>query len=938
VFVPRLLRRIFPVVLGLLVAVAIAPTGATASPAHPAGGPATPSLVPLGVVPCSGPEVPANYSGTLAVEGGPLASSAATDVPLGFSYFEEDKVNYVRNGTLASENCTRESGTVRTNASAGFAVHLTTPAENCTLNPSGGEECTTYFVPFGPFSIATVDVPAGYALSVEANGTGITLAWVAEFARVSLSPGPPLATFASGGSWTFAAVPESANGSVSPLAPNDSWALTGSDFRFSAPPAGASAVVAAGPGWANGTLTVGAAVTVGPNTFVAPNVSIALAAVPTALAATTLNRTVVDLGGTVALNVSATGAAGYRYSLSIAPEPALAPADGGCSTRAIAGAPSTVDVECLTDLAFASAGNVSVAVNLSNGASAASWLSPNVTVVAPPTVVLAPAAPAGYAGRPIPVDLLAGSGVAPYAAACLAPGVGPRTCFAGAGPVFAFAPTYSAAGNYSARAWLVDATGTNRSLTVRVEVADPLALGAVSLGNASPAAGVLSRFSVPLAGGLLPAKFWWNSSGSTAPIAAGVADADGALAATYAPPAAGSLDLSVTVVDALGTRVEANLNVAVGPGPVARVVPVPAAAGSAVTVGRPDPIAWQAYDALGEPIGAFAAPVDLVVRSSAGTAALAWVNLSRLGPLSAAPVGSFAIPASAWTGGELPLTFTAAEAGVLTLALEGSALPGGVAVRNVSAAPDLEHLRLFAPSVAVAGVTVNRTFWHVSDRFGDPVPGALVTVQLVTPGSAVDTLLPVETEGEGGTGVWVNFSLPTGSDGTVRVLDLAGDLLYGPVRAPTPAVVSGPLVTLELAVVAGALGAGTVGGSIVHVRRRRAERPAPRSDEEELRRLAEGRAEAVEIVRSLGVADLAALRAAWTDEAPSETELGEWLASLVADGTLSTAAGPTGEPEYALAPATAPEGPRVVVDAEALERAVAARDAAVRDDGPLGTG
>ena len=105
----------------------------------------------------------------------------------------------------------------------------------------------------------------------------------------------------------------------------------------------------------------------------------------------------------------------------------------------------------------------------------------------------------------------------------------------------------------------------------------------------------------------------------------------------------------------------------------------------------------------------------------------------------------------------------------------------------------------------------------------------------------------------------------------------------------------------------------------------------PRSEEEELRRLAEGRAEVVEILRARSTADLDAVRSAWHGDAPAGDELGEWLASLVADGTLTAASGPAGRPEYALAPPR-PAEPRVVVDPEALARAVARREAAERDE------
>jgi hypothetical protein len=924
--------RLFPVgfaaVGGLFVALTLlsSSVGGTAVPGLPATGPV---LQVSGNGPCTTPTLPVGFSGTVGIEGGPLAASSVEGIEIAYSYFVEVNVTDEPYGTLASENCTLETGSALTNASGGFAVRLGLPPTTCSSGSPSGETCTSYSGPFRALSVGTPDVPDGYGLAASESGATFALEWVADLTALSMSPAPPNATLASGASADFVARPEMANGSTSPVAPTFSWSLGGAGYRFLSSPDGDSATVVAGPGWSNGSLRVRASVTVGTSTFSTANVTVALTTVPLAISDAVVNRTVVDAGGTVELSVNATGAAAYSYTLSVGP--GLARASSLLPCRVGTSGSASATVRCTAELAFPTPGTGSVSVNVSNGVASATWVSPSITVAPSLTLALSPAAPVGYAGASLPVVLRAGSGVGPYLKACLAPGFGGPICLSGAGPSYSFAPTYPAPGNYTAQAWLIDATGANSSVPADVRVVGPLTVGTLRTSNASLSAGVPTLLSAFVAGGVLPATAWWNLSGSSGPIATAVVTADGLLSAEFDPLVAGTAVLSLTVADALGTVSQTRLAVRVGPGPVAAVTPVPSPTNSPTEVGRPVGLRWQAFDAFGEAVPTFAAPVDLVVRTASGVAALSWVNLSGLGPLSLSPEGSFAIPSSAWVAGELSLTLAPAEAGTLSVALEGSALPGGAALLNLTATPDLDHLRLYDPEVVVAGTWSNRTFWHVTDRFGDPAPGAFVTVQYTAPGVERDLVLPVAGSGAGGTGVWVNYTMPPDPSASLRILDQAGDVLYGPVAPLAGADRTAPLAPLADAVGAVGLVAGVGAGASGYVRRRRALLPRPRSEEEELLRLAEGRAELVEILGGVGVADAARLRAAWTRDPPPVEELKEWLASLVADGTLSEAPGPGDRPEYALRP-PADDAPRVVVDEAALERAVAVRDAAVRED------
>ena len=117
------------------------------------------------------------------------------------------------------------------------------------------------------------------------------------------------------------------------------------------------------------------------------------------------------------------------------------------------------------------------------------------------------------------------------------------------------------------------------------------------------------------------------------------------------------------------------------------------------------------------------------------------------------------------------------------------------------------------------------------------------------------------------------------------------------------------------------------------VRRRARARPTPATDEEELRRLAEGRGELVGLLARLGSADLRTLEAAWQPP-PAPPALADWLASLIADGTVDAAVGSDGGARFRLAEGRPNPTTRVTVDAAVLERAIDRRDAELRGDSP----
>ena len=67
---------------------------------------------------------------------------------------------------------------------------------------------------------------------------------------------------------------------------------------------------------------------------------------------------------------------------------------------------------------------------------------------------------------------------------------------------------------------------------------------------------------------------------------------------------------------------------------------------------------------------------------------------------------------------------------------------------------------------------------------------------------------------------------------------------------------------------------------------------------------------------------------------PSRGELAEWVASLVSEGVIAISHGPDGAPRYAAVGWPEPVSPRVQVDPELLEAALARRPGEVDDDDP----
>lgn len=874
---------------------------------------------------CSEPLGPGGLPGSLSIVGGPLNASSAVGVELNYTYSVVYRTIFLETGKTLAAGCLTEHGTTTTGANGSFSVAPSPLPGTCT-ETAAGPKCTEYAGPSGPIGLTPVEgLPVGYGLSVHRSLNRLDVGFVYELAGVAIDPAGPTVTTSVAAPTEFTAVALAANDSASPVEATFSWSLNGTGWEFEGASDEATVVALAVAG--AGVATVGVRATAVVDGVPLPTVtgSVQALAVATAIDSGEANRTALDAGGSVAMQLTAEGAAGFAYRAYFQPGLGLAAVPATCTSGAPVG--GEAPLACSAVVRYPEAGLAVPTANVTNGYSIAVWEFPEVTVSPPPELGVSPEAPVGYAGSPVDLNLVVanGTGTRPFAGACLASGAGPTTCLSAPGPRWSFAPTFSNPGNYTASAWARDASGANASVGFEITVVAPLALGGfeLPLGNAS--VGSPFVLGAPVAGGALPLRYWWNASGLSGPVASGELRTDGNLTATLVPSTAGPMEVTLSVADRLGSVVEGSLLLVVALAPAARVATLVGAPAGPVTAGEPVRFAWAAYDRTGAPDRSFSANLDLSL-ATGEEAPLAWVNASGVGPLEGLSPGVYGIPSSAWIGGVLDLNVTVGSAGSFDVQLTGAGLPSAVASMTLTVAPDRSHVRLFDPQVRQGGGRTNATLWRVADRFGNPVPGALLTVELSLVNDLSDQVVAAIALPGGGSGVWINYSAPGSGAGELTVVDAAGQSVLGPLPLPVPGATVPNGATIEA--VATAVPLGAIGLAALAVARRRRRSPGTDS-EEELRLLAEGRARTVALVESAGAIDLAGLEAAW-DPPPAPPALAEWVASLVADGTLHARVGEDGRARFCLASGR-PEGPRLTLDPEALARSLRQRDDELRD-------
>ena len=870
--------------------------------------------------PCSTAPAPVAPTGTLSVVGGPKNSTGVDAVPIQYTFHLGVRVVNARTGAEIASGCERETENATTNLSGGFAFAPALPATTCE---SPTTVCVEFSGPFGPYSVLpTVAPPAGFVLGSSGGPTSFDLRWVYELASVQLNLPGPSVTLSPGAPTAIVAEPKMANGSASPLHPTFTWSLSGTGWSFSMAPSGPNVTIVAAPGAGVGLLSVRASATAAGVVLDPPATSLTLLAQATVIDSGELDRTTIDAGSAIRATVLGVGAPGYAYSASVTPGLGLPTIAAPCRIGNETG--GVESLRCVANVTYPSPGVAQPTARLTNGFSTSDWVFASVTIATAPEISIEPTSPTGYVGAPVPIGIAtaAGTGTAPYAVACLDAGPAGSACQSSPGPAWTFAPTFATPGTFAATAWAIDSEGENGSTGFSISIVPTLVVGPVGDGGGNATAGTPLVLSSTVAGGVLPIRYWWNASGVSGSFAAGTSPIDGRLAATIVPTGAGAMTVSLTVVDALGSERESVELIAVGPAPpfsVGAVVPPP---GAPVTAGAAFEIVWGAEDQDGAAVHGFAAPVVLTL-DRAGAPANGSVSVAGVGIVPPLGNGTFGVPGAGWIDGELTASITVTTAGPLSVSLGGTALPGLVEPVRLSIAPDRSDLRLFAPRVAVGDPRGNSTFWQVTDRYGNPAPGAELAVRLVWGAASRTSLTTVFSTPGNTSGAWVNFTAPGPGSATLSVIDAAGDVVVGPLVVPSLAPgppVSAATVTLATAVPVGALGA-VVSGLV----RRRARSVARTQDPEaDLRRLAEGRSQVLELVRRAGAADLAELEAGWRPS-PPPADLSDWLASLVADGSLSARIDPDGRARFYPVDGRA-AGPRITFDPEAFERAQRRRD------------
>lgn len=900
----------FAVAVGALVLPALLAGGSAPTLAPGSWGPAPPRGAVPALSTCSGPMAPTPVNGTLSVAGqlGTPPSVAGVAVDVHYSYL----LNYTPRGGPSSFTCVPRLIPFVTGGQGQFSVNLTIPTGGC-----GPSSCAAYQGPYAPVSFTLQNAtPAGYEFQAGLSGAQATLRFIDALDLLETDP--------AGRETVSVAAPVvvvghalAGDGTPTPAPVNWSWRLAGSGWALLSATNVSTLEVQASSGAGPATITVWANGSYGGRGTDLGPVGLVLSAAATAITATAVYPTQVDAGTPAEFSVNASGSGGYPYTATFAPGLGQAPVAALCSSGASSG--GLVTLGCQARVTYNRSGSASPSVTVSNGFSSASaFLSP-VDVSGALALAFVDPATASYPGRPVSlsVRVAEGTGTAPFGLACLTGGPSPWVCTAAPGGNATFALAFSVVGSYSLRATIQDAAGANASASTVLRVAtapqlDPLVPAPTNLTVGEP-----TVLTSALSGGAFPVAYWWNASAPNGTFASGSGVADGTWRTTFVPSAAGLVQVTLTAVDALGTRATALTRLLVTAGPATTIggTPVPLE----LTAGVPLVIPWVALDSGLEAVPAFSSALSLqLLPDGGGPPGPAWVNVSGQS-FAVGPDGTVTVPASDWTDGRLNVSLTVLRAGSGQLTVGDSALlpfdrPGPYAL-TVSADP--YHLHLVDPVVEQAGARSNSTLWQVVDRFGNPEPSGFVVVRELFGGGEVDADSPLHFDGAAAR-VWVNYSVPGTGSGMVSVYSEWGESLLGPVQV---GAVAPPDLSAAFLVV-GAVAA--LGAAAVLVRRRQLQRRRRERAEGELERFARGRSAALAAVDSTARTLEEVRGRLQLGFVPEPEELSEWLQSLLAEGAVAAEPGPDGSPRYRASGVGEPEAPpRVEVDAAALEAALA---------------
>jgi hypothetical protein len=898
----------------------------TVGPGHPAALPNGPIVSVRPAAACSGTARAASVAGSLSVEGTRTPRPTVANATVSVRYLYQTNQTSKLGTTLT---CSVADAVVPTNASGGFSANLSIPSTSC-----GMTGCLTYLGPFGPlgFRVTTGQTP-GYFLSTHWVGTTVDLAWVDALASAATNPSE-FATVSVGAPTTVSAVASDGAGAPSTANVSYGWVVNGVGWTETGPTNGSALSVRAAPSAGPGTATLWVNGSYNGTAIDLPPVNLYLTATATTVTAASFTPNLLDIGTTASVTLTGTGADGYAYTATLAPELGLPVETSRCAVTPTAGGDASLS--CAFLVTYNVSGSAQPTANLSNGFSTSqTWEYPNVVVSNALAVVVTPDPAEAYANGSVrlAVGVVGDTGTAPYGPACLLTGDGRFYCDESPGSNWTLSASYPTVGTYSAVVTVADASGANRTTSVPVNVVARPSAPVVELASSSiPRNGSVSATAL-YTGGAFPLAYWWNTTGPDT-VYSGAATTDAIPGVTFQVNTVGSEVVTLTVVDALGTVETGSAKLQVVGGPPRSLVASAPLANGTVEAGTPVPIRLGTVDGYGDPAPSAPGPVSVEVPSSCGEA---WVNTS-LGPAEANASGSYLLPAAAWSSGSLNLTFAATRAGACVVDFAGpSTLSGGASV-TVDVSVNPYHVLLTDPRTVATGPGTSATLYAIADVFGNPQTSGFVEVRSVFPGGVSDLDSPIRAGPDGGA-VWVNFT-SNGPDGTGYVISEYNEKLLGPLVLPAPPSTNSLSTTAAVGGVAAVLVGALVVAAVVVRRRRSAALSAPREEptdpDEPLRRLAEGRAHVLSRLSYDRDSDLDAVAAGFPGPSPDAAELAEWVGTLVTEGLVRPMVGPDGRPRFRLAnPEPRPTGPRVEVDPMALDAALARRDLdAEEPDGP----
>jgi hypothetical protein len=309
-----------------------------------------------------------------------------------------------------------------------------------------------------------------------------------------------------------------------------------------------------------------------------------------------------------------------------------------------------------------------------------------------------------------------------------------------------------------------------------------------------------------------------------------------------------TVGVSVTVFrngTTLGPTLWNNLTLQVVAGSAATVTASVSARNLTLAAGGNLSLVWRAFDAWGNLAAPFTENVTVTVVG--GTpASLRLLLRTPSGPVGVDAAGTgFSLPASAWQGGTLNLTFTEEVAANITLEFAGRLVPTswplGIRGPNlpIEWTPDFLHLDLFDPEVALSNSTANHTRWQISDAYGNPLRAGYVVIVGNWGAYSTTARSPILLLGRESF-VWVNYTTFGSEGGSVEVLSEYGQTLLPTIGIPPPTPSTPPARAAELWGV-GVLGLALVlgvtslsAGLLLWMRRRQARSHREEATEEEL--------------------------------------------------------------------------------------------------------